>query len=376
MRMTSDSSKMSEASTASGPPHTPLELMNIIDLTLTFGADEDIFARFPLSECTSLKSLSISGGKVGTLKRPYEAPTPAQSITLASLSLTDIETHNASDDKLRLGNVLLAVLDPVPICEIGRLIVAGPYGALYEDSEVKQPEVESTTYPKAVKLSCIVFDRRASTYDHFTYLSQVVVPRSLQTVVVKPGRWKDVEGLRVLLIVAGQFVTCLDISLTRLIENEECKDQSGSLPPWNLLADCVATCPRLQLLRLHVKPCRSGLINAAKEDFDPARYTPFGTVLSMLPRMIEQLVVRFVWRWDTQWGGLRGEGRSPIWDLHVLDAVLPSPRFPYLRGVWIEYERNEGDRSLRGIVEPIIGDTLPKLVASNRISYGEMTLSR
>lgn len=139
-------------------------------------------------------------------------------------------------------------------------------------------------------------------------------------------------------------------------------EQSSPIPPWDLLADCVAACPLLKQLRLRVFPCKTDLISAKKE-LDPSRYTPFGTVLRVLPPSCEDFIVHFTARWNTYFGG---EGGS-TWDLHVLDDAIPSSRFPLLEKVSIEYELGDWDRpfAVKGVVE----EALPRLASSGRISY-------
>ncbi|TFK92514.1 hypothetical protein K466DRAFT_562253 [Polyporus arcularius HHB13444] len=314
-------------------------------------------ARLPVRAFTSLGSLSIFGGTVRVHEGAHGPP--ERLLSLSNLDLSHVKNHDASDEKL--GNVLFAVLEQLPVVSIKRLSIGGAYGDRYEDptGELVKPDPQSYG---SLEVRDIVFDRCASTYDHFLYLSLVLVPGSLITLRVELSNWKDLEALRDLLIAAGHLVVSLDISLINLIEHEECNKQSGPMPPWNFLADCVAACPRLKQLRLRVLPRKNDILDAAK-DFDLSRYVPFGTVLRVLPPTIKHLAVRFTARWDTCFGGEDGT----TWDLHALDDAIPSSRFPLLQGVSIEYEL--GDFDIPDTVRHVVAKGLPRLTSSKRISY-------
>lgn len=134
------------------------------------------------------------------------------------------------------------------------------------------------------------------------------------------------------------------------------------MPPWSLLAACIAACPQLQQLRLRVLPCRTGHIDR-KENFNISRYTPFGAVLHVLPQSLEDFIIRFTARWDTGFGG----PNMSMWDLHVLDDAFPSPKTPELEEVTIEYELGDWDRP--EVVKRVVGETLPRLTASDCVWY-------
>ncbi len=380
-RMTAHASTMSqsEAYTESVSPGSRSDFMkNVTRLALEFNRDEDVFARLPVRAFTSLRSLSIFGGTVRVHEGAHGPP--ERLLSLSNLDLSHVKTHDASDEKL--GNVLFAVLEQLPVVSIKRLSIGGAYGDRYEDptGEVVKPDPQSYG---SLEVRDIVFDRCASTYDHFLYLSQVLVPGSLITLRVELSNWKDLEALRDLLIAAGHLVVSLDISLANLIEHEECNsqspsiifphkhrgayfclrtEQSGPMPPWNFLVDCVAACPRLKQHRLRVLPRKNDTLDAAK-DFDPSRYVPFGTVLRVLPPTIKHLAVRFTARWDTCFGGEDGTA----WDLHALDDAIPSSRFPLLQRVSIEYEL--GDFDIPDTVRHVVAKALPRLASSNLMSY-------
>lgn len=198
----------------------------VTGLSLRFDKDEDIFATCPLTDLFSLKHLKISGGKVGLpVERAQE--TPDHFLELKTLRLKYLRTHNARGNTL--GNVLSAVLASLPISYVGHLSIKDDsYGARYDEAEVQGSHVRQLepVHSKTVKIGHIVFDRRASTYDQFKYLSQIIAPGTLKTVRVKPGTWKDVEGLRALLAAAQQPITELDISLTKIIEDEQFQGES------------------------------------------------------------------------------------------------------------------------------------------------------
>ncbi|RDX51788.1 hypothetical protein OH76DRAFT_273114 [Lentinus brumalis] len=222
---------------------------------------------------------------------------------------------------------------------------------------------------------------------HLKFYRSMIPSQMLSSITLQCESWRQIETLYALISAHRCSITNLNVSVTRLVDNEywELYDIDSEEPPaelvpcrWRRLGEALFSCPHLEVLELGI-PYYTPV---AVSEWDPldgevpsACRTIFEDIFSSsIPTSVRVVVVQLYGLYEAEHGFGIEPDLCHLWDLSTLDGVLlDRARLPHFQTLVIRLnvspkKRPTWSSELRTFYAYVSG-MLPRLHKADRIVW-------